>query len=145
MSSQATDDAEEIRLLYQVTTADLSYFKAQQWSVTYYSFLIDAGLVGVAQLLLPLRLLDKSILSALVILAMGAALFVLSKLQRSISVRQSRLEAVRREFGTAFARVWSAEYKQPERVHSIYLLCGGILLTGLLSLWLINLRLTAAA
>jgi hypothetical protein len=54
------------------------------------------------------------------------------------------LEAVRGAFGTAFARLWSAEYKQPERVHSIYLLRGGIVLTGLLALWLINVRLTAA-
>jgi hypothetical protein len=144
MASQESNDAEELRLLYQVTTSDLSYFKAQQWSLTYYCFLIDAGLVGVAQLLQPLTVTDKVVLSGLLLIATGAALIVLSKLQKSISVRQSRLEAVRAGFGTAFARAWSAEYKHAERVHSIYLLSGGIVLTGFLALWLINVRLAAA-
>ena len=144
MTSPPSDDAEELRLLYQVTTSDLSYFKSQQWSVTYYCFLIDAGLIGVAQLLLSLTVTDKVVLTALLVVATIAALFVLAKLQASISVRQSRLEAVRAAFGTAFTRVWSAEYKYPERVHSIYLLRGGIVLTGLVALWLINVRLTAA-
>lgn len=144
MASQLSNDAEELRLLYQVTVSDLSYFKAQQWSVAYYCFLIDAGLIGVAQLLLPLLLTDKIVLSGLLVAATGAALFVLSKLQKSISIRQSRLEATRAGFGTAFARAWSAEHKDTERVHSIYLLNGGIVLTSLLSLWLINVRLAGA-
>jgi hypothetical protein len=144
MASTLSSDAEEVRLLYQITTSDLSYFKAQQWSVTYYCFLIDAGLVGVTQLLLPLRVADKVILSVLVVVGMVAALIVLLKLQTSISVRQSRLESVRATFGTAFARAWSAEYKHPDRVHSVYLLGGGIVLTGAMSLWLIIWRLAAA-
>jgi hypothetical protein len=144
MTSNLSSDDEELRLLYQITTSDLSYFKSQQWSVTYYCFLIDAALIGVAQLVLPLRATDKVLLSSLILVAAISALVVLWKLENSISIRMSRLEAIRTRFGAAFGRAWSAAPKRPERVHSVYLLRGGVILTGALSLWLINLRLVAA-
>jgi hypothetical protein len=145
MSNQSASDSEELRLLYQVTIADLPYFKTQQWSVTYYCLLIDGGLIGAAQLLKPGPMLwDKILLSALVLLAAGAALTVLSKLQASIDVRRERLEVLRETFGVAFRRAWSSASKKSERVHSIYLLFGGVILTALLSLWLIDFRLGAA-
>jgi hypothetical protein len=144
VTSKLSNDAEELRLLYEITTSDLSYFKAQQWSVTYYCFLIDAALIGVAQLVLPLRVADKVVLSSLVLVATISALVILWKLENSILIRLARLEAVRSGFGAAFGRAWSAEPKRPERVHSVYLLRGGVILTGALSLWLVNLRLAAA-
>ena len=69
MTSQT--DGEALRMLYEVTTADLTYFKTQQWSVTYYAFLINAGLTGVAQLLgSSVKASDRAILT---VLAGGAA------------------------------------------------------------------------
>jgi len=44
-------DREELRLLYQVTAADLAYFKSQQWSVTNYTLLLLAGVLGVADMI----------------------------------------------------------------------------------------------
>jgi hypothetical protein len=73
---------EEMRLLYQVTVADLSYFKSQQWSVTNYSLLIYAGLVGIAQFLKPdLSSTDRAILIGLAVAVGLTAAFVLFKLK----------------------------------------------------------------
>ena len=135
-------EQEELRLLYAVTTQDLSYFKTQQWSVTYYALLIDAGLVGVAQLLSANRtILDRIALVVLTFGAAAAAMLVLYKLQASITVRQSRLESLRAAFTETFRRVWSAQHKPPEYIHSVYLLYGGIALTAILTAWLVGMRL----
>jgi hypothetical protein len=141
MNTVPTNDRDELRLLYQVTTSDLTYFKTQQWSLTYYCLLIDAGLIGVAQFLKGLRLSDRIFLCLLVLAAATAVLVVLWKLQRSIDVRQSRLEAVRTCFGSQFNRAWSAEHKGDEVVHSVWLLRSGVVVTGILAIWLISYRL----
>src|SRR5688572_13586502 len=126
-------------MLYQITVSDLSYFKTQQWNVTYYALLIEAAVVGFAKVLSPpLTMLDRCLLAFLSVAAAVAALFVLSKLQRSISVRQSRLDAVRRSLGEAFQRAWSAQYKEDHPIQSVYLLRGGIVVTTLLTLWLLT-------
>jgi hypothetical protein len=140
----SSSDQEELRMLYQITVSDLSYFKTQQWNVTYYALLIQAALVGFAKVLSPpLTLLDRSLLAVLSLLAAAAALFVLNKLQRSITVRQSRLDAVRITLGDAFQRAWSAEFKEDHPIQSVYLLRGGIVVTTLLTLWLLTMRLSA--
>jgi hypothetical protein len=141
MSAVPPSDREELRLLYHVTTADLSYFKTQQWSLTYYCFLIDAALIGATQFMKSLQRTDRLVLCVLVIAASSAVLVVLHKLQRSIEVRQSRLEAARKTFGVQFQRAWSAEQKDGEYVHSVWLLRSGVVTTGLLALWLIACRL----
>jgi hypothetical protein len=143
--SLPTSDQEDLRLLYKITLSDLAYFKTQQWKVTYYALLIEAALVGVGKVLSPqLTVLDRSILAILSFLAALVALFVLNKLQRSISVRQSRLDAVLKTFGDAFQRAWSAEHKEDHPIQSVYLLRGGIAVTTLLTLWLVTMRLGAA-
>ncbi len=143
MTSQT--DGEALRMLYEVTTADLTYFKTQQWSVTYYAFLINAGLIGVAQLLgAGLRTSDRAALAVLAGIAAAATLIILSKLQKSVAVRQSRLEHLRPKLGSTFERAWSAEHKGTEYVHSIYLLVGGVVVTTALTLWLLLFRLASA-
>jgi hypothetical protein len=142
MAALSDLDREELRLLYDISTRDLSYFKTQQWSVAYYSLLIDAGLIGVARLLEASRGVgQRAGLALLTALATAAALIVLFKLQNSIEVRQSRLDAARETFGDAFTHAWSAHYKHPERVHSVYLLYGGVALTAVLTIWLVGVRL----
>jgi len=41
---------EELRLLYQVSTQDLAFFKQQQWSVTNYVLLLYGAFFGVSQI-----------------------------------------------------------------------------------------------
>lgn len=140
--TDATENQEELRMLYQVTVSDLTYFKTQQWSVTNYALLIFAGLVGVTQLLKPLPVSSERVfLGVLALVAMVAALVVLAKLQKSISVRQSRLVAARDNFSASFKQAWAAEVKGPEYVHSIYFLYATVSIGGLLAVWLVGFRL----
>lgn len=141
MIGQQQPDRSELQMLYQVTVSDLAYFKTQQWAVTYYSLLVDAALVGVAQLLRPeLGSIERLVLSGLALFAALAAVIVLSRLEKSISVRRSRLDAVRSELGNVFQRAWAAEHKGEEYIHAIYILYGGVVITGLLTMWLIVCR-----
>jgi hypothetical protein len=142
VANRQKPDHEELRLLYQVTVGDLTYFKTQQWSVTNYSMLLYAGMVAVAQMLRPnLAQADRWLLAAVIALLFLASLFILSKLQASIKVRQSRLDAVRKQFTDEFHLAWAADEKGEEWMHSIFLLraavCGG----AALATWLILARL----
>jgi hypothetical protein len=138
----STHDREELRLLYQITVGDLTYFKTQQWSVTNYSLLLYAGIVGVAQMLKPtLTGSDRIVLASFTIAIATAALFVLAKLEKSISVRQSRLDVVRSKFTDAFQFAWTAEDKGKERVHAVYLLRTAVVVGAIVVIWLAGWRL----
>ena len=142
MTALQQSDRDELQMLYQVTTADLAYFKSQQWSVTYYCLLVDAALVGVAQLLKPdMNTFERLILSVLALLAACSAAIILRKLEYAISVRHKRLEKIRAVFGTAFSGAWAAGEKRAEYVHSLYILYGGVAITTLITLWLVACRL----
>lgn len=45
-----SEERADLHVLYQVTAQDLAFFKTQQWSITNYTFLIYAGVVGLDQL-----------------------------------------------------------------------------------------------
>lgn len=129
-------------MLYQLTVSDLTYFKTQQWSVTNYSMLLFAGLVGIAQLLKPnLTAGDRTLLVTVVVFVLIAVLVVLYKLQASVLVRQARLDAVRQQFTDEFQLAWAAEKKGTEILHSIFLLRLTIGGGGCLAAWLIGMRL----
>jgi hypothetical protein len=133
---------EELQLLYQVTVSDLAYFKTQQWSVTNYSLALLAGLIGVTQFLKPsLSSWDRFVLVALAAAVSIIVLVVLSKLQKSIEVRQSRLEATRANFSASFQAAWAAETKGREYVHAIHFLYTAVVIGAVLSAWLIGFRL----
>jgi hypothetical protein len=138
-------EEEDLRMLYQITVSDLSYFKSQQWNVTYYALLIEAAFVGVGQVLgQSLTVSDRAVLCCLAVASAISALYVLGKLQRSISVRDSRLEAIRATLTEAFHRAWAARHKAEEKVPNVFLLRGGIVITTLLTVWLVAFRLGAA-
>lgn len=133
---------EELQLLYQVTVSDLTYFKTQQWSVTNYALALLAGLIGVTQFLKPsLSSCDRFVLVALAAAVSVVVLIVLSKLQKSIEVRQSRLEATRANFSMSFQQAWAAETKGQEYFHAIHFLYAAVVIGAALSVWLIGFRL----
>jgi hypothetical protein len=144
MSRLDPTEEEELRMLYQITISDLSYFKTQQWNVTYYALLVQAAFVGVAQLLgesfSPAERIALCVLAAIAALA---ALIVIGKLEKSISVRDSRLDAVRSTFSAAFQKAWAAQTKPEPAIANVFLLRGGVVLTTLLTLWLLAYRLGA--
>jgi hypothetical protein len=139
---QRDSTPDEIRLLYEVTVADLTYFKTQQWAVTNYGLLLLAAIVGAAQFLKPApNQWERIVLGVLALLVASAASTVLWKLQRSVRVRQARLNAARSCFGREFKAAWLAESKGPEYVHSVYFLQGAVWIAWALCAWLVILRL----
>jgi len=134
----ATHNPEEMRLLYEVTVNDITYFKTQQWSVTNYVFLLLAAVAYLHQQigddLSPVELGALALLIAMVAIA---GLIVLSKLQRSVRVRQSRLDATREFFSPGFMQAWSAETKGREYVHSHWFLRAAVVLGAIIDFWLV--------
>lgn len=115
--ANAETTREELRMLYQITVSDLAYFKTQQWSVTNYALVLMAGLIGVAQFLMPsFGCSDRIALIVLVAAVAISSAVVLFKLQHSIKVRQSRLKAARGNFSESFQQAWAAETKG-KRLH----------------------------
>ena len=110
---------DELRLLYQVTVSDLTYFKTQQWSLTNYTMLLLAALVAAAQILRSsLSHLERYVVIGLSVATAVGALIVLAKLQDSIRIRQARLEKIRDGFSSAFNQAWTAEVKSRESFRS---------------------------
>lgn len=138
--SDTSETKEDLRLLYQVTVADLSYFKTQQWSVTNYALLLFAALVGVSQFIESPSVYERVFLCILAFAALSSALVILAKLQTSILVRQARLAAAMDNFSPSFKKAWAAEPKGREFVHSIYFLKATVVIGGILTLWFIGLR-----
>ncbi len=129
---------EELRLLYQVTVNDLTYFKAQQWSLTNYTFLLLASIVAAAQILkFSLAPWERYFLIALAATAAVGALIVLSKLQNSIRIRQARLEKIRDSFSSTFIQAWTAEVKSREFFHAIYFLRTAVALGAVVVCYLV--------
>jgi len=140
-----TPDRDDLRLLYQISVNDLTYFKTQQWSVTNYTLLLYAGVVGVAQMLKPgLSVADRYVLVVLTVIVAAAVLGILTKLQKSVNVRQLRLDAVRTKMSDAFHFAWSTEDKGREVFHAIYSLRVAVLGGAGLVCWLVGWRLPGA-
>jgi hypothetical protein len=142
MQSDAQHEREELRLLYQVTVSDLSYFKTQQWSVTNYIVLSYAAIVGATRLIDgPLTTFDRVVFVALAMFAAIGGLVIQSKLEKSIQVRQSRLDAARERFTEAFHFVWGAEHKGNERFHAIQFLRAAVVVGAAFVICLVAMRL----
>jgi len=102
-------DGEELRLLYQVSVADIAFFKKQQWSATNYAVGAYAALLVIVHQWLHSPLKSWQVWPLIVlswaICISGYA--VVSRLQSSILGRRTRLERVRAKFGRVFNEAWS--------------------------------------
>jgi len=142
MTVAEASNKEDLHLLYEVTVSDLSYFKTQQWAVANYCMLSYAALVGVATILPGgLAPLDRWVLFGFAFAAALSSLFVLKKLQTSVTIRQSRLDDLRERLGGEFFRSWSAQYKPKERLHAIHILMAAVPTSFALVGWLLLCRL----
>lgn len=134
------EDREELKLLYEVSVADLAFFKQQQWVVTNYGIAIYVAFVAIASQLLtkPLATSHKILLSLLALAVLLGALGVLCQLQHSIEVRRTRLEKVREHFGTAFH---AARGAMPKREDIVLWLLVAVLVAGFaITCWLVTLE-----
>jgi hypothetical protein len=137
MSTLSGESRDAQLFLYQVTVSDLTYFKSQQWRLTNHCLLLTASLVAVGHALAEPMLWELCGLAALVVTAMAAGMLLLKKLQDSIVVRQSRLDAVREKLGLEFYETWAAKDKKSEYIHAIVILRGAVLSAGVVGCWLL--------
>lgn len=133
------DDREELRLLYQVTVADIAFFKQQQWSITNYGLTIQAALVVATYQLLksPFSSWQLWLLAVLVAGLPMACLLAIARLRRSIEARRTRLRNVRGRFGAPFNEAWDVP-KENDDFH--LLLIAVLLLSSFVGGWLVLVR-----
>ena len=137
-TSPLTDaERQSLTVLYQVTAADIVFFKQQQWLVMNYAVGLDIAVTVIASQVLkhtPTTLAWW----LLVVLACGTpllAFLALSRLHRSILARRQRLAQTRQMLGPAFIRAWHVEKESDD----FYMLFAGVLLVGLVvTLWLVT-------
>jgi hypothetical protein len=134
MSDDATT-REDLHLLYQVSTADLEYFKRQQWNVTNYALLLYAGMIGIVTLLGgSVGGGERLLLCSAATVTAVAAFYILKVLNNSIDVRKARLEAVRERLSQPFRDAWAVGTK-PEEALSVYRLLLVVVATGACVVW----------
>jgi hypothetical protein len=139
MTDTPSIERDELKLLYQVSVADLAYFKQQQWSIANYALLLYAGLCAAAKLLaMPVRSWEPTALSVLVAITAASASLVLWKHETAIELRRARLRAVREQFSETFHRAWGVEAKLDERISVCWLLQGALVLGAVVSLWVLG-------
>jgi hypothetical protein len=129
-----------MRLLYQVSTSDITFFKQQQWSVTNYALSIHAALLIIAYQLLSgaLCVWQAWLLVVLAWFVCIAGLAAVARLQTSILARRCRLDRTRPYFGKAFEDAWSIP-KPPDDLH--WLLISVMLLSATVVTWLVLAKL----
>jgi len=132
----ADGDRQSLTVLYQVTAADIAFFKQQQWTVMNYAIGLDAALVVVAQhpaaKLLTGLIIWALLVLACVIPAVGA--LVLKRLRNSIGARRTRLDQTRDLLGPVFLSAW----KVPKEADDFYFVFVGVLVVSwLVTLWLV--------
>lgn len=137
--SLESSDREELRLLYQVSVADIAFFKQQQWSATNYAVGAYAALLVIVHQWLPSPLKPWQIWP-LIVLAWAvciAGLAIVSRLQDSILGRRTRLERIRAKFGAVFREAWSI----PKPHDDTYWLLYSFMLVGVgIVTWLVLAR-----
>jgi NhaP-type Na+/H+ or K+/H+ antiporter len=115
---------EELRLLYQVSTQDLAFFKKQQWSVTNYVLLLYGALIYVSQkdALQVASLFERFVLCLLATALSVVGILLVYKLEKSIKARRDRLKNIRCTFTESFCLAWNSKHKAPDSAAIAYLL-----------------------
>lgn len=126
---------EELRLLYQVTVQDLAFFKTQQWSIANYGLLLYAAIVAIPQIPgLWLSRYERLVLCLAVTVLAITGIYLIYKLERSITARRERLIKTRRLFTNAFCVAWRSKYKDPD-APTVSILLRIILVVGAGVVW----------
>src|SRR5881392_2228530 len=94
ISPVSDGDRQSLTVLYQVTVADIAFFKQQQWTVMNYAVGLETALIVVAQhpSTKPLTELVAWALLALVCVIPPVGMLVLKRLRNSIEARRTRLK-----------------------------------------------------
>lgn len=119
MSEEERDD---LHALYQACVTDLSFFKAQQWSITNYTLIAYGALFAATEVI---RNNECWIKVAFAILAISVGIsdtFLILSLRKAIMVRQARLAIIREKLTPIFREAWGAMEKGDEFVNPVLVL-----------------------
>ena len=133
-------EAEELRMLYQITIDDIRYAKRQQWAITYYGLLLITGILGFYKLIQSsktnIACFEKGILFALAVLIALMGTWILCTFQKSLCEYRERLvriinkkENFSKKFKDALGDI-SRDYT------SFYYYFGSIVFPFILILWI---------
>ena len=126
---------EELRLLYEVTTQELVFFKQQQWSVTNYVLLLFGAFFGVSQLdALKVGACERFVLCHFATALAVVGILLVWTLEKSIIARRDRLGKVRRTFTKFFCLAWKSKHKAPDS-GAVACLLAMVMGFGALFLW----------
>lgn len=132
-------DREELRLLYNVSAADIAFFKQQQWIVTNYSLVLHGAFLFIAYQILvsPLHMWQRCLLIVLTWAVCIAGLGMVNRLQGSILGRRTRLERVRGRFGKPFNDAWIIQKPKDDVYQLLFVV---ILLSSGVVTWLLLVK-----
>jgi hypothetical protein len=104
----AADDEHEkqgmsqgVATIYRVLFDELKFAKTQQWKITYYLLLVLAAIFGIGKAL-ELKVWEKILGSAFVVVLVGFGLEILRDLQRYMEKCRNRLADIEREDSKCF-------------------------------------------
>ena len=126
----------ELRLLYEVSVADLAFFKRQQWQVTNYCVLIYSAFFGITYLSGANSCGSLNWLAGLTLVVLVVGILLLERLERSMDVRRARLEKIRAQFSSEFNDAWKAKGKDFEHITVSRVSQAVILIGACLYLWI---------
>ena len=134
----AESDLQSLLVLYQVTVADIAFFKQQQWMVMNYAVGLEGALITVIYTLLnaPPDVIGIWALILLACAIQGCAFLALTRLKNSIKGRRDRLEQTRELLGRVFVQAWAIA-KEPDDFYFLFI-------SVLLAIWCVTLWLIIA-
>ncbi len=123
---------EDLRMLYQVSSQDLVFFKQQQWSVTNYVLLLYVGIFGLTQIHDSICL--GLIMSLIASIAGIFGVIIIKKLEGSINCRRDRLKSIRGFLSKEFNTAWESGNKDKDSTYIAWLLAIAIAI-GIPTIW----------
>jgi len=112
--------AAEIRLLYRDNLDNIRDLKRQQWLITYYSILVYAALVGIAELAADANALGPWLIHVLSLLPIAVGLTgtsIILKCQASLARRRTWLAETRKRY---FTETGQKAYGKPKKHHASF-------------------------
>lgn len=116
------DERDDLHALYQACVTDLSFFKAQQWSIANYTFLAYGGLFAAAEIIDSTSCVLKGVFVALVIAVGISSILLVASLHHAIKVRQARLAFIREKLTPVFREGWGTMEKGAEFLNPVQVL-----------------------
>ena len=143
----APNVTDELQLLYTALISDIQFYKSQQWSVTNYTVLIYAALIGISQILEPYRIYSLNILLVLVgFLVMVVGIKLICQLDKDYKASRSVKKKVMKKFSCTFKdyikmidKNWDSEESEEKNLSTqfINLLLKGVIIVGAFVVYLI--------